>query len=637
MRESADSSMSPFAPGFSGIRTVASRAAAALLRWANENWKWLVFLLWIGISAYYLSVRAANIHWFALGDTDDNIRYLQVHDWLAGQGWFDLRQYRLNPPAGANIHWSRLVDLPIAGLMLLFRLFMEPGQADRWACAIAPLIPLLPLMLSLSFITRRLSRPGSGAWIVAALAPVGAPMGLSMYMPLRIDHHGWQLALTVAMLAGIVDRKWLRGGVVAGLASAFSIAIGMEMIVYLAGAGALIALRWVFKEGAARRMVPYALALGGSTGLLYAGFASYANRAPVCDALSPVWVATLGLASGGMLLLALLPLRTWPQRLAVGAVIGAAVGAFAYWHWPQCFTSAYQISPELEKLWLSHIREAKPITGEPLTKAVPMLALPVGGAIAALIGCIAAWRDTERLWAWGTVALMTLFALGLMFWQIRAGPAAQLLAIPAVAWAGYKALELLVTGPWRIKAAALIGCGVVFVLFNAGNSYYRLRQWVPALAGSTPAGRNEAAAKARAERLAKIRRANARCRTLPALAPLDQLPAATIFTVVDLGPRLIATTHHSAIAGPYHRNGTAILDIHHAFDGTPATFHEIARRHHARYLLICPNFPEGTIYRSRSPDGFYARVERGNIPPWLHEVKLKTAAKLPYRLYRIDY
>jgi len=627
MRESTQSRIMPV------LRTASRRT----LGWANDHWKWLTFLVWLGIAAYYLAVRVDNIHWFTLGDTDDNMRYVQVRDWLAGQGWFDLRQYRLDPPGGANIHWSRLVDLPIAGLMLLLGLFLEQGLADRWACAVAPLLPLLPLMLSLAFITRRLAAPGSGAWIIAVLAPLGAPMGLAMYMPLRIDHHGWQLALTVAMLAGIVDRKWLRGGLVAGFTSALSIAIGMEMIVYLAGAGALIALRWVFKEGAGRRMAAYALALGSGTGLLYVGFASYANRLPVCDALSPVWVAVLGLAAGGMLALSLLPLRGWPARLAAGAAVGGALGAFALLNWPHCFTGAYQISPELDRLWLSHVREAKPITAQSLQSAISMLALPVGGALAALAGCIAVRRDGERLWAWGTVALMTLFALGLMFWQIRAGPAAQLLAIPAVAWAGWAGLGRIVTGRRAARAAGLAGVAVLLALFNADAVQSEIQRWKTALVGGAPVNaQQQAQADARKARLERIRRANARCRTLPALETLNQLPPATIFTLVDLGPRLIATTHHSAIAGPYHRNGTAILDIHHAFDGTPETFRAIARRHGARYLLICPDFPEGTIYRARSPQGFYSLAEKGKVPGWLHEVELRTPAAMPYRLYRID-
>jgi len=610
-----------------------SAFVARLHGWANANWKWLTFLIWLGVAAFYLEMRAENIRWFALGDTDDNMRYLQVRDWLAGQGWFDLRQYRLDPPDGANIHWSRLVDLPIAGLMLLFRLFMDAGQADRWACAIAPLIPLLPLMLGLGFIARRLSRPGSGAWIIAALAPLGAPMGLAMFMPLRIDHHGWQLALTVTMLAGIVDPKWVRGGLVAGLSSALSLAIGMEMMVYLAGAGALIALRWVFKEGAARRMTPYALALGGGTALCFLVFASNANRAPVCDALSPVWVATMGGAAGGMLLLTLLPLTGWRQRLIAGMIVGGIVGGFAFASWPQCFTSAYQIDPQLERLWLSHIREAKPITAQSLSAAIPMIALPLGGALAALIGCFAARADRERLWAWGTVALMTLFALGLMFWQIRAGPAAQLLAIPAIAWAGWKALEHLGRGSAPQRVAALAAVAIVGLLFQGSLIYPQLQR----IGLVAPAAPVTAQAKARSARLARINRANARCRTQPALAPLDRLPAATIMTLVDLGPRIIATTHHSAIAGPYHRNGKAIMDLHHAYDGNAAAFLDTARRHGASYFLLCPDFPEGTVYRARSPGGFYARLERGDIPGWLEPVTLRSGSALPYTLYRIDY
>lgn len=613
-------------------RGPAANRGAAALGWANANWKFIVLLIWMGVSAYYLSLRADAVHWFALGDTDDNMRYAQVRDWLNGQGWFDLRQHHMNPPEGANIHWSRIVDLPIAALMLFFRLFMSAPLADKWACAVAPLLPLLPLMLGLAFIARRLAPPRSAAWIIAAFGPLGAPMGLGMYMPLRVDHHGWQLALVVAMLAGIVDRKWLRGGLVAGAASALSVAIGMEMMVYLAGAGGLIALRWVFKEGAARRMAPYALALGSGTGLLYAVFASNDNRGIVCDSISLNWVATLGLAAGGMVLLSLLGLRGWPRRLAAGAIVGAVVAGFSYYFWPQCLTSAYQIEPELDRLWLSHIREAKPITSQTLSAAIPMLALPIGGLLAAVLGCISARHDRERLWAWASVMLMVGFALILMLWQIRSAPAAQLIAIPAVAWAAYGALEWLVRGSWGERIAALAGIGVVALSFNGGWVYPQLQN-VGLVAKPAPA---TPASKARAARLKRINTANGRCRTQPALAALNQLPPATIMTLVDLGPRLIAVTHHSAIAGPYHRNGTAILDLHHAYDGTEAAFLNTARRHGASYFLLCPDFPEGTIYRARSKGGMYDRIERGDLPKWLTPVELKSGFALPYRVYRIE-
>ncbi|WP_425506258.1 hypothetical protein [Sphingobium subterraneum] len=602
----------------------------AVLVWADANWKWVTFLCWIGVASYYLALRSETIHWFALGDTDDNMRYLQVRDWIEGQGWFDLRQYRLNPPVGADIHWSRIVDLPLGALMLFFRAFLTEGHADRLACAIAPLLPLLLLMLSLGFVTRRIT--DGSAWLIAVLGPLGAPMGLGMYVPLRIDHHGWQLALTVTMLAGIVDPKWVRGGIVAGLASALSIAIGMEMMVYLVGAGALIGLRWVFKEGASRRMFPYAVALGGGTAVLFLLFASIANRQPVCDALSPIWVAVLGLAAAGMVVLTALPLRTWPVRLAAAAVVGGLVGGFAWMNWPQCF-SAYQISPELQRLWLVNIREAKSVARESLNVAIPMLALPVFGSIGALIACVTVRRDPEKLWAWGTVALMTMFALALTFWQIRAAPAAQLLSIPAAAWVGWAALKAILDGRGIARPLGIAAVAAVGAILSASAVYPAAYRTIANWSGKPPVV--TAASKARKERMERIRRANARCRTLPALAALNRLPPATIFTVVDLGPRLIATTHHSAIAGPYHRNGEAILDIHHAFDGTPDMFRAIAARHKATYLLFCPDFPEGTVYQSRSPRGFYAQLARGQVPVWLHPVTL--ASGMPYTLYRIAY
>ncbi|MBT2188978.1 hypothetical protein [Sphingobium nicotianae] len=633
--------------------------------WGQREWRWIVVIAWLLICAAYIDRYAAAIHYMSLGDTDDNMRYLQVRDWLFhGQSWWDLRQHRMNPPIGANIHWSRLVDLPIAALMLFFRLFTSDARADQLAVGVAPLIPLLVLMLALAFIARRLARDAQGhGWFAAMLLPLGAGMGLSMFMPLRIDHHGWQLALTATTLAGLVDRKWRRGGIVAGVSSAASVVIGMEMLVYLAGAGALIALRWIFKDGAERRLRPYALSLGGTTALGYALFASNANRMPVCDAISPVWTSILVLASGVLFGLTLLPLKGWPQRFVAAAIGGAIVGGFAWIAWPQCVTGgAYgMISPELQQKWLVYIREAKPIFVQDRSSWVPMISLPATGLLCALAGCWAARRDAERLWAWGTVMLMIAFAIGLTFWQIRAGPAAQLLAIPPVAWAIWALVVWLVAGRWLQRALAVFGLAII----GCAASMYNLYP-IAAKAFTVPA--NAAAAKPQQPQLPDKResvgtvrsgkpgtgkaqdksapanatavrkpqpKSEARCRTQPALQVLDQLPPATIFTLVDLGPRLIAMTHHSVIAGPYHRNGTAILDIHHAFDGSPETFRQIAAAHGATYFLVCPNFPEGTIYQRRSPHGFYARVLRGEDMPFLTPVKLKFAGELPYTLYRI--
>ena len=92
-------------------------------------------------------------------------------------------------------------------------------------------------------------------------------------------------------------------------------------------------------------------------------------------------------------------------------------------------------------------------------------------------------------------------------------------------------------------------------------------------------------------------------------------------------------THHSAVGGPYHRNGDAILDVQHAFGGTPDTFRAIAKRHGATLLLVCPNMAESTIYRVRNKGGFYDQLANQKTFPWLEPLPLPK--KSPLRLYRI--
>jgi hypothetical protein len=92
-------------------------------------------------------------------------------------------------------------------------------------------------------------------------------------------------------------------------------------------------------------------------------------------------------------------------------------------------------------------------------------------------------------------------------------------------------------------------------------------------------------------------------------------------------------THHSAIAGPYHRNGTVILEVQHAFrDRSPETAHEVMKRHGATLLLLCPGMAESTIYRAEARDGFYMQLVGNKVPAWLEPVELP--ANSPFKLWR---
>src|SRR5690606_28265498 len=76
--------------------------------------------------AVLLAMFIANATDYVGQDNDDIMRLVQVRDLLAGQGWFDLMQYRLGLEGGILMHWSRLVDLPIAALIRIAALFLTP-------------------------------------------------------------------------------------------------------------------------------------------------------------------------------------------------------------------------------------------------------------------------------------------------------------------------------------------------------------------------------------------------------------------------------------------------------------------------------------------------------------------------------
>ena len=583
-------------------------------RTLDRDWVRLSLIAWVGIAIYYVAQRWTGIHYLQLGDTDDNMRLMQVRAWLGGQGWYDLRQYRLNPPLGFDMHWSRLVDLPLAGLIVLLRPFVGSREAEMLACGIAPLLPLGIVMLGIGATVRRLV--SVYAWPLGIVLLLCCSATMMMYMPERIDHHGWQLAMLSLAVAGLSDPKGARGGAIVGVASAVSLTIGLEMLPYAALAGSILTLRWIWDRSEAPRLAIYALCLGAGSGLGYALFASYADAVLRCDALTPVWLSVMVMA--GALLFALgwaNPANRW-VRLGLAIAAGAIIVVGFALVFPQCLGRPEQASPELQKNWLNMIREAKPIYSHPFRVAFPVAAMPIVGVIGA---AVATWRarGTELRGAWATVLLFVTGAALLLLWQARAGPAAQMLSVPGAVALGWLLVPSLLGN--RSALVRVLGTVAAVVVIGSGLFAGLAIRFLPIDRPS--------------KRVQIIDRASGQCPTMTALRPLDRYPAQTVFSFVDLGPRIITITHHDAVAGPYHRNGAAILDVQHAFSGSPENFRAIAKRHGATLLLVCPNMAESTIYRVRAPGGFYDQLAHRKTFDWLEELPMP--AKSPLRLWRI--
>ena len=335
------------------------------------------------------------------------------------------------------------------------------------------------------------------------------------------------------------------------------------------------------------------------------------------DALTPVWLSVVVAAGALLLVLAFTNPRSRGVRLALGVVAGAAIIVFYVRFFPQCLGRLEMVSPELQKSWLDNVREAKPIYQHPFRLAFPIVTLPIVGLIGAGLALWRVRRDPARLRGWAVVALFSLFATCMLLWQARAGPAAQLLAVPSAAALACVLVPLVMRS--RSAVVRVFGTAATVLIVSGLFAGFIIR-WLPIDRPNAYASR--------------VNRANGRCSTVPALTPLDRYPAQTVFTFTDLGPRLITLTHHNAIAGPYHRNGDAILDVQHAFSRSPEEAHAIMKRHGATLLLVCPNMAESTIYRARNRDGFYGQLAHNRKFDWLTPLPLPKGS--PLRLFKIS-
>jgi hypothetical protein len=492
---------------------------------------------------------------------------------------------------------------------------MGGAAAERWAVGLAPLLPLAILMLALAGALRRLLSPWA-YWLAPALM-LFAGSALFQFSPLRIDHHGWQLAMLALGVLGIADPQKARGGLTLGIASGVSLAIGLEMLLYLALAGVAMGLFWVRSRDEAPRLAAYGASFAGTAALGFLLFGSNDNWQPMCDVLSPVWLSVVLLAGGVAVALAWLSPGSLWLRLGAAAVGGALVAGMYAYSWPHCLGRLENVPEELDRFWLSNVREAMPIWRHDTATAVAIATLPAIGLIGYLLMLWRTRREPEVLQRWLALFAMAALAASLLAWQTRAGSAAQMLAIPGAAALGWVLLNWF--SNQRLMLVRVLGIFATFMLVSG------------ALIGEAFGWWQEDKAPTETEKA--INNANWRCPQGQFLHPVALQPKGQVLTFVDLGPRLVTLTHHDAITGPYHRNVQAILDVHRAFRHDVPVAKEIVDRRRIDYVLICPFMSESTLYRSDAPKGFYSQLADNKVPDWLEPVALPQNS--PFKMWRV--
>lgn len=569
------------------------------------------WLLWLAGAAFLLAICWGDIAALRFPDPDDLLRLQEVRDLLGGQSWFDVTQYRLNPPAGGGMHWSRLVDVPLAGAILLLRPMLGMAEAERAASVIVPLLTYGVALAILLRLTDRLA--GRTAAIVAGAMLAIDPGVLSAIRPMRIDHHGWQAVCGLAMAWLVVARRSAAAAAWAGVAAALWASISLEALPFVAATAGLLALHWAIDPAPGRwRAAAFLAALAGASLLIGLATHGSALAQSWCDAISPVHLLLFGGAAAGVALLACLSPPTPMLRLGGLAVLGVVLLLLYRQGTPQCAGGPFgSLDPLVYRFWYLKVLEGRPIWEQPLTGALFGVGFPTIGLLAAAW----AWRTStgEARRRWGDMALLTAAALAVAVLLVRAGAFANLLALPAVATllvAALGAIRRWRSPPRRVLASA----GVVLALLPVTPTM---------IAGIATALAKPAPARSIAWR----------CNRLQTMAALDALPPATILSPLDIAPTIIVGSHHATVASGHHRNAAAMRDVIAFFVGPEVQAHAIARRHGARYLALCRGEPELALYRKASRTGFIHRLDRGPAPAWLQPIRM---AKFTHgRLWRI--
>ena len=563
-----------------------------------------LLLIWLAVCAVLILVTRGQIMTGIGWDPDDQLRMVQLRDWLGGQSWFDTTQYRIGEPDSQPMHWPRWIELPLASVFLLLKPVLGTTNAETAAMVIVPLITLGIAMWLVTKITEPLF-DRTIALLAAALTATAVPV-VAQIRPMRVDHHGWQIVLALTALWTMFWPEKRKGGIALGVALALWLSISLEGLPLSVAFIVLLVWRWVFQTGEGVRLFWTLLSFLAASFLFYfatqGGFAVALNY---CDAISPAHL--LAFAAGAVIIL---PSILWlpanrALRVASMAVAGVAALAVLQAFAPQCMGGAFNtMDPIVREYWLVNVLEGLPIWYQ---NGKAMVTLLGGSIVVGLISMLYILRtrpegiERGRLFV---LAYAFLWALLLSLFVQRATAVAAAFALPFMAWAVHQVFaraRALKRPLSRIFATA----AVVFLILPGPL----------AVALFNAVSDDEDSVEKSPESLA--------CRSDESLARLNSLPRSNILAPLDFGPRILLLTPHSVLATSHHRNDQAMADQIRIFTSAPDAARGLLEAHNIRYIVTCDAEPELALYAKRQPDGLWAQLSKGRKPEWLQPVHIR--------------
>ena len=555
---------------------------------------------------------------------DDFLRMTQIHAWMQGQGWFDITAYKMVPPHGGDIHWSRLVDVPIAGLIYLFNIFLDFHKASYLAAIVWPLSLMLTTLAVWTLICDRLLVQYH-RWLPAFFGILSIS-SINQFSAGRVDHHNIQILFFGLMVLGLVnrDRRW--GDALLGISVAFSISIGLESLILILFVLAAVGFEWATgadKDG--RGIVRVGFALIIASVVLYAlNFAPKDYFLAQFDANSLFFLVAFVLVGLGFCLLGysttLLTridgLKAVVARLALGVVIVCCCILLLLLIFPDLNGDPFvNVSDEAKQRWLNKVSEAKSLSV--VLNEFPFHWLATAGYYLVVLFLGAAVLLNQKYRSTKTISLyIILFACVLgTIWQVRVIRTAAFLVVPFCVMFSMMCWDYL-KQKYEQEKFFLYGFQAGIIMFQVSIFWY--------VAGAVffpldKAGDQQELNNADASQVVVKRREPHHCLVNSDFDFLKTLPKANVISDLTTSTAVLFHTHHTIVAGPYHRNQIAILDTLDFMGTNEAKAKAVAEKYKLSFMGFCT----GKFANSPSdygPESVTAKITMGKIPTWLEEV-----------------
>lgn len=560
----------------------------------------IVLVIW-SLCAVYLSIS----HWdivtsLHFNDNDDFMRFHQYREWLKNGNWYLEPIPQFSPNNQLIMHWSRLVDIPLALFASLFSLFFELPTAFAITNTLVPLLYLLVFLFLVSLVAYRLF--GLETAKIAMIIPLISPLSMR-FLPGALDHHNLQfilLTLFILFSPVVSQSTSSRNAFFSALSMVLSLWIGLENIYTFVAILFLLTLWGYFFRAEylvfcqsicliAIVLIPVCLVLNRPADeFLVAHY----------DVLSfPFWLCFISAFVFCYSLNRFSPNSTY-QKVGIYFSLGVIVLLPVVLSYPELVKGGYANYPALLKnLWLDNVSEARSIfqnINEDIKDIGYLLAISM-----ALFSFY--FFDNKNIKLRVLYMAFIINMLLAAFWQIRMFSTALVCAIPLQAYVCFRLREKFNNIFAKMILLFLSFPSFVLIMFLFVVNI-----------------NNEQLSKKSFDNFDVIEFLNK-----------NHITGKNTLATIDLGAPIIVGTDNAIISAPYHRNIEGNLNLYHFFlSKDDKRSRDILDKYNIDYVILDSVFYQNTINSDLENSMLEKIFENKNIPDYLDYVDSSEFIKL---------